>query len=60
MNKVIRISLLGLAMSLFVRLAGAQSGCVNSPENPTAVLALIGASGSAVPWFISRLAKKRK
>lgn len=60
MNKVIRLSLVALAMCWFVRLAGAQSGCVNSPENPTAVLALIGASGYAVPRLMSRLAKKRK
>jgi len=60
MNKVIRISLVALAMCWFVRLAGAQSGCVNSPENPTAVLALIGASGYAVPSLMSRFAKKRK
>jgi XrtJ-associated TM-motif-TM protein len=60
MNKVIRLSLVALAMCWFVRLAGAQSGCVNSPENPTAVLALIGASGYVVPSLMSRLAKKRK
>jgi XrtJ-associated TM-motif-TM protein len=26
----------------------AQGGCVNSPENPTAILALVGAAGAAV------------
>ena len=25
----------------------AQTGCVNSPENPTAILALLGAAGAA-------------
>ena len=27
----------------------AQSGCVNSPENPTAVLAVVGSAGAF--WF---------
>ncbi len=60
MNKMIRISLLLLGICLLARVANAQAGCVNSPENPTAVLALIGASGSTIPWLMSRLAKKRK
>jgi XrtJ-associated TM-motif-TM protein len=60
MNKKIRISLLGVAMCLLVRLAGAQSGCVDSPENPTALLALIGATGSAVPWLVRKIAKKSR
>ena len=30
----------------------AQGGCVNSPENPTAVLAVVGSAGA---FFFSRL-----
>lgn len=60
MNKLIRIALLGTAVLSFTGLARAQAGCVNSPENPTAILALIGASGTAVPWVFSRLSKKRR
>ncbi len=60
MNKMVRFFLFGLAMCWFVRIAGAQNGCLDSPENPTAMLALIGASGSAVPWLISRIAKKKR
>jgi len=32
----------------------AQGGCVNSPENPTAVLALAGAAGAAWRVFSRR------
>ena len=30
----------------------AQGGCVNSPENPTAILAVVGSAGA---FFFSRL-----
>jgi len=32
----------------------AQGGCVNSPENPTALLALVGAAGAVVARLRSR------
>jgi XrtJ-associated TM-motif-TM protein len=31
-----------IAFLLFTAAAHAQNGCINSPENPTAVLALVG------------------
>ena len=45
--------LIGTALLFFasVPLLHAQSGCVNSPENPTAVLALVGSAGA---FFFSR------
>jgi XrtJ-associated TM-motif-TM protein len=36
----------------------AQSGCVNSPENPTAILALVGSAGGLVVALRSRLRRK--
>jgi len=33
---------------LFPLLAHAQNGCIDSPECPTAVLALVGAAGAAL------------
>ncbi len=33
----------------------AQGGCVNSPENPTAVLALLGLAGAA----LARMRRRR-
>ena len=51
MNKT-RLSLLAAALFCVVTAhAHAQSGCVSSPENPTAVLAVIGSAGAV---FFSR------
>jgi XrtJ-associated TM-motif-TM protein len=33
----------------------AQSGCANSPENPTAILALVGSAGAMFAGLRSRL-----
>lgn len=33
----------------------AQSGCGDSPENPTAILALVGSAGAAVALLRARL-----
>ncbi len=35
--------------------AFAQTGCVNSPENPTAILALVGSAGAVVAGLRGRL-----
>jgi XrtJ-associated TM-motif-TM protein len=37
----------------------AQGGCVNSPENPTAILALVGSAGGIVVAVRGRLAARR-
>ena len=51
MNKI-RLSLLAVALlSVVTAHSYAQGGCVNSPENPTAVLAVIGSAGAV---FFSR------
>jgi XrtJ-associated TM-motif-TM protein len=34
----------------------AQGGCVNSPENPTVVLALVGSAGAALATIRTRRA----
>jgi XrtJ-associated TM-motif-TM protein len=36
----------------------AQAGCVNSPENPTAILALVGSAGGLLVAVRSRLRRK--
>jgi XrtJ-associated TM-motif-TM protein len=38
--------------------AFAQSGCVDSPENPTALLALVGSAGGFVMAARSRFRRK--
>jgi XrtJ-associated TM-motif-TM protein len=40
--------------------AVAQGGCVNSPENPTALLAVVGSAGGVVMALRSRFAGKKQ
>lgn len=40
--------------------AFAFGGCVASPENPTWVLAGIGAAAAGVPWLRSKLKRRKK
>ena len=47
MKMTMRFAFLGSLLLLPV-IAHAQSGCVNSPECPTAVLGLVGAAGAAL------------
>jgi XrtJ-associated TM-motif-TM protein len=47
-----------VAVAAFLGLpAMAQIGCTNSPENPTAILALVGAAGGA---FVALRARVRR
>lgn len=49
------LSLLGFALLLTVALPlHAQGGCVQSPENPTALLAVVGSAGA---FFVSARAR---
>lgn len=45
MNKTLRIAMLAICALSVTAIAHAQSGCGDSPENPTVVLALVGAAG---------------
>mgnify|MGYP006267874945 CR=1 FL=1 len=46
-------------VSLTTEFASAQlDGCVDSPENPTVVLAVIGLAGALVPTLKERLSKR--
>jgi XrtJ-associated TM-motif-TM protein len=46
-----------LGLLLTPVLAHAQSGCINSPECPTAVLGLVGSAGAAFVGLRNRLRK---
>jgi XrtJ-associated TM-motif-TM protein len=46
--------LLVAVLVLICPMVHAQGGCVNSPENPTALLALVGAAGAVVARLRSR------
>jgi XrtJ-associated TM-motif-TM protein len=38
----------------------AQGGCVNSPENPTAILAVVGSAGAFFATARARIKARRK
>jgi XrtJ-associated TM-motif-TM protein len=49
-----------IAMMLVVTVtANAQGGCVNSPENPTVVLALVGSAGAFLASARARFKARR-
>jgi XrtJ-associated TM-motif-TM protein len=68
MNKVIRISqeslvriaLLAMVVLAMPVMAHAQTGCTDSPENPTAVLAVVGSAGAFFASVRTRLKARRK
>jgi len=48
-----------VALSMVVVVpAMAQTGCIDSPENPTAILAAVGAAGGALVALRGRLRRK--
>ncbi len=47
-------------LSLIATTAFAFDGCVNSPENPTWILAGIGVAAAAAPWLRSIAKHRRK
>jgi XrtJ-associated TM-motif-TM protein len=49
-NKIVRMALLAVAVLAVPMVAHAQTGCTDSPENPTVVLALVGSAGA---FFVS-------
>jgi XrtJ-associated TM-motif-TM protein len=52
---------LGIAAFLLVALPlHAQTGCGDSPENPTVVLALVGGAGAAFSTLRTRMKARRK
>lgn len=54
-----RIGLIALVILIAPLAAHAQTGCDNSPENPTLVLALVGGAGAAFTSLRARLGRKR-
>lgn len=56
-------SLLGMSIAgMSSAWAGSLSGCVDSPENPTLVLGLLGGTAAVYPWLrgeISARLRKR-
>jgi XrtJ-associated TM-motif-TM protein len=48
MNKSLSFFLCAVFLLLVAVPLHAQDGCVNSPENPTIILALVGSAGGAI------------
>lgn len=59
-KKMVRMALLTLAVLAVPAMAHAQSGCTDSPENPTVVLALVGSAGAFFASMRTRLKARRK
>jgi XrtJ-associated TM-motif-TM protein len=54
------VTFLGLAGMLFIAVPlHAQTGCTDSPENPTVVLALVGGAGALFSTLRARLRSRR-
>ena len=52
---------LGLALLLFgAHPLNAQTGCDNSPENPTAILAVLGSAGAFLASARARIKARRR
>jgi XrtJ-associated TM-motif-TM protein len=56
---IVRVAFLTMAVLAFPVLAHAQSGCTDSPENPTVVLALVGGAGAFFTNVRRRLKARR-
>ncbi len=58
-NGLVRAALLTMVVLAVPVVAHAQTGCTDSPENPTAVLALVGAAGACMPYLRNKLRARR-
>jgi XrtJ-associated TM-motif-TM protein len=59
MVKARYVILSALALLVFATSLHAQSGCGDSPENPTAVLALVGLAGALFSTVRARVKARR-
>jgi XrtJ-associated TM-motif-TM protein len=58
-NTILRAALMAIAVLAIPTLAHAQTGCTDSPENPTVVLALVGSAGALFSAARSRFKARR-
>jgi XrtJ-associated TM-motif-TM protein len=58
--KLSKVMLFVLVALVATASAVAQGGCVNSPENPTAILAIVGSAGGVVMALRSRFAGRKQ
>lgn len=60
MNKKLQFLLWSAAFLLVAVPLHAQSGCTDSPENPTAVLAVVGSAGALFSTVRARMKARKK
>lgn len=60
MNKKMQVLLWCAAFLLVAAPLHAQTGCTDSPENPTAVLAIVGSAGALFSTVRARMKSRRK
>jgi XrtJ-associated TM-motif-TM protein len=60
MKKIFLFVLTCAAMSAMTPALYAQGGCLDSPENPTAILALVGSAGGFFVLARARFKARRK
>jgi XrtJ-associated TM-motif-TM protein len=60
MKKSLLLTLSCIALLSVARSLHAQTGCTDSPENPTAVLALVGSAGALFTTVRRRLKARRE
>jgi len=60
MNRKLQVLLWSAAFLLIAVPLHAQSGCTDSPENPTVVLALVGSAGALFSTVRARMKARRK
>ena len=60
MNKKLVVVLWSAAFLCIALPLHAQTGCTDSPENPTAVLALVGSAGALFSTIRARIKASRK
>jgi XrtJ-associated TM-motif-TM protein len=59
MKTVLRVLALGVVCLSLETTLHAQSGCVTSPENPTAILAVLGTTGAFLSAATRRIRMRR-
>lgn len=59
-SRMVRLALLAMVVLAVPVMAHAQTGCTDSPENPTVVLALVGSAGALFTSVRRRLKARRR
>jgi XrtJ-associated TM-motif-TM protein len=59
MKNIVRMAMVGLAVMAVPMFVRAQTGCTDSPEDPTLVLALVASAGALITVARTRFRARR-